>query len=90
MTASFDGMRKRATANMNELHEVLKDVIELATWESVSDDLKERIVEAFNDSAQSVDIMNCLYDDNVENDMSDLSEVLHIERLEIEENEDEE
>ena len=65
MKANFDGMRKCATANMNELHGVLQEVIGLASLESLEDDLKERIIEAFNNSAHSIDVMNCLYEDNL-------------------------
>ena len=81
MIASFDGMRYGATRNMNSLYRVLKEVIELRSWDSVDNDLKERIIEAFNSSAQSVDVMNCLYDPNVEDDMNDLSDVLSVDRL---------
>lgn len=89
MRASFDGMRRSATANMNELCNVLKEVIELPSWDSISEDLKQRIIESFNNSAQSVDIMNCLYDPNCDDDMNDLSDVLSIQRLDdIEESED--
>lgn len=90
MRASFDGMRRSATANMNELCDVLKEVIELPSWDSVSEDLKERIIEAFNNSAQSVDIMNCLYDPNVEDDMNNLSDILSVDRLDELEKENDE
>lgn len=83
MQANFDGMRRNATANMNELHRVLKeDVLSMDSFD-ISDDLKEKIIEAFNNAAQSVDVINCLYDDAEEGDMNDLSDVLIVERLEL-------
>lgn len=85
MEANFDGMRRNATANMNELHTVLKELIDCG-W--VRDEFIEvKIIEAFNDAAQSVDVMNCLYDPNVEDDMNDLSDVLSIDRLDKKEEE---
>ena len=70
MKASFNGMRKNATANMNKLHSVLKEVLS----DMDNDSLENEIIEAFNNSAQSVDVMNCLYDPNVKDDMDDLSD----------------
>lgn len=82
MTASFDGMRRNATNSMNELHRVLKELIECG-W--VKDEFIEvKIIEAYNDAAQNIDVMNCLYDPNVKGDMNDLSDVLSINRLDEE------
>lgn len=79
MKANFDGMRRNATESMNYLHTVLKKVIECGWVEDWY--LEEKIIEAYNDAAQSVDVMNCLYDPKVEDDMTDLSDVLSIDRL---------
>lgn len=88
MQASFDGMRRGATNGMNSLHGVLSEVLKLDSYDGIRDDLKERLIEAYNNAAQSVDVMNCLYDPNVEGDMNDLSDVLSVDRLdEIEESE---
>ena len=84
MKASFDGMRKRATLNMNRLANEIERLTRMAQdgkYFEVDD--FEELIRVFNDSASSVDIMNCLYDDNVEDDMTDLSNLLSIETLDI-------
>ena len=85
MKASFDGMRTSATRAMNRLFDVIEDVLEN---EDISEDNKAQIIEKFNFAAQTVDIMNCLYDDSVEDDMNDLSH-LSIERFDDDEDEEE-
>lgn len=89
MEANFDGMRRNATANMNELGKFLEEKILSKDSYDISDELKEKLVKAFNDAAQSVDVMNCLYDDTSEDDMNDLSEVLEIKLLVLAEKETE-
>lgn len=81
MEANFDGMRRDATANMNTLGKVIEEEILSMDEYDMPLELKEKLIEAFNNAAQSVDVMNCLYDPNVEEDMNDLSEVLSIDRL---------
>ena len=83
MNVNFDGMRRNATANMNELGNVIKEEILSKDSYDISDEIKEKIIEAFNNAAQSVDIMNCLYGDTEEDDMHDLSDVLSIDLLEL-------
>lgn len=82
MQANFDGMRRNATNGMNNLHDVLSEVLKLDSYDGICDDLKERLIETYNNAAQSVDVMNCLYDPNVEGDMNDLSDALSVDRLE--------
>lgn len=89
MEANFDGMRRNATANMNELGKFLEEEILIMDNYYIDDELKEKLVKAFNDAAQSVDVMNCLYDDTAEDDMNDLSEVLEIKLLVLAEKETE-
>ena len=89
MEANFDGMRRIATSNMNELGKFLEEEILIMDNYYIDDELKEKLVKAFNDAAQSVDVMNCLYDDAVVDDMNDLSEVLEIKLLELAEKETE-
>ena len=89
MEANFDGMRRNATANMNELGKFLEEEILIMDNYYIDDELKEKLVKAFNDAAQSVDVMNCLYDDAVVDDMNDLSEVLEIKLLVLAEKETE-
>lgn len=89
MEANFDGMRRNATANMNELGKFLEEEILIMDNYYIDDEIKEKLVKAFNDAAQSVDVMNCLYDDAVVDDMNDLSEVLEIKLLELAEKETE-
>lgn len=88
MKANFDGMRRSATRDMNDLHTTLKELIELDEYDGINEELKERIVETYNNAAQSVGAMNCLYDPAVEGDMNDLSDVLSIDRLELSEDKD--
>lgn len=80
MNVSFDGMRKNATCSMNELASVVKEIIELESYEEVDNDLKKRLINCFNDSAMYVDFFNCLYDDDVNGDFNNLSD-LSIDRL---------
>lgn len=89
MEANFDGMRRIATANMNVLGKFLEEEILIMDNYYIDDEIKEKLVKAFNDAAQSVDVMNCLYDDAVVDDMNDLSEVLEIKLLELAEKETE-
>lgn len=80
MNVSFDGMRRSATRSMDELCSVLREVIALKSYEDVDEDMKQRIIEAFNDSAMRVDFFNCLFDDSVDGDMNNLSD-LCVDRL---------
>lgn len=89
MNVSFDGLRKNATNAMNRLYDVLNTVLDEDTHQKIDTDLKEEIIEKFNQAAMFVDTFNCLYDDSVEGDMNNLS-YLSISRLEdLEENEEE-
>ena len=81
MNVNFNGMRKNATDSINELADVIKEVIQLKSYEGVDDDLKKKLISCFNDSAMHVDFFNCLYNDNVDGDMDDLSD-LSVDRLE--------
>lgn len=89
MNVSFDGMRKNATRSMDELSDILKEVIQLESYDEVDIDLKKKIIEAFNDAAMRVEFFNCLYDDNIDGDTNDLSD-LCINKLDDLEEEDEE
>lgn len=80
MNVSFDGMRRNATRSMDDLCSVIKQVIELESYDEVDHDLKKRLIDAFNDAAMRVDFFNCLFDDSVDGDMNDLSD-LSIDRL---------
>ena len=81
MKVSFNGMRINATNSMNELACAIKEVIELKSYEEVDNDLKKRLTDCFNDSAMRIDFFNCLYDDSVNGDMDNLSD-LSVDRLE--------
>lgn len=85
MKTNFDNMRRQATASMNELGQVLKEEILIVTDSYyIDDELKQKIITAFNQAAEQVDLLNCLYDDAVEDDSNDLSDVIEVERLELE------
>ncbi|WP_041963431.1 hypothetical protein [Sulfurospirillum cavolei] len=90
MKANFDNMRILATGNMNELGRVLKEKILIMDNYYIDDELKQEIVTAFNNTACRVDSLNCLYDDNIPDDVNDLSETIEVERLELEEKEEDE
>lgn len=81
MRVNFDGMRRNATANMNTLGKVIEEEILSMDEYDMPLELKEKLIEAFNNAAQSVDVMNCLYDPSQEEDMNDLSDILSIDRL---------
>jgi|LGOV01.1.fsa_nt_gb hypothetical protein len=81
MKASFDGMRRNATNNMNSLYDILQTVVSDESYQRIDEDLKDEIIRKFNDSAMSIDIFNCLFDDSVEDDMNDLSDALSINRI---------
>jgi len=88
MKVNFDGMRTNATRNMNELHDVIKNVIDA---DYILDSQKEELIEACNDAAHSVDIFKCLEDENDENFNSiDDLEIQRLEEIEDEEDEEDE
>ncbi len=77
MNVSFDGLRKNATRSMNALHDTIKDVLKSG---DMGDSEKEELIENFNEAAMFVDTFNCLFDDSVEGDMTNMSD-LNIDRL---------
>ncbi len=83
MKASFDGMRKNATKEMNRFGNVLHYVLETYGGEIAKSDM-QKLIQRFNDAAQAVDVMNCLYDDSAEDDVNDLSylSIIRIDELE--------
>ena len=86
MKACFDGMRRNATGRMNDLGQEIKELLEMAIdgkYFELED--FENLVDSFNSSAGAVDALNCLYDDNIEDDMNDLSELIDISLIEFEE-----
>lgn len=86
MNASFDGMRKNATRQMNFLGDILQEMLERYSDDIAKSDMQE-LIERYNSAAQAVDLMNCLYDDSVADDMNNLSH-LSIFRLDDLEDED--
>ncbi len=85
MKACFDGMRRNATGRMNDLGQEIKELLEMAKdskYFEIED--FENLVDSFNSSAGAVDVLNCLYDDNIEDDMNDLSELIDISLIEFE------
>lgn len=80
MKANFNGMRRTATKDMNDLHGILGKI--LAKYEdTLLNRERDELIAAYNSAAQSVAMFNCLYDDSVDGDMNDLSD-LDIARLE--------
>lgn len=75
-------MRRNATGRMNDLGQEIKELLEMAKdskYFEIED--FENLVDSFN---SSVDALNCLYDDNIEDDMNDLSELIDISLIEFE------
>lgn len=73
-------MRRNATGRMNDLGQEIKELLEMAKdskYFEIED--FENLVDSFNSSAGAVDALNCLYDDNIEDDMNDLSELIEFE-----------
>lgn len=85
MNVNFNGLRRNATKSMNALHSTLNKII---TEYDMYEKDREDLIKEFNEAAMFVDCMNCLYDDSVQGDMHNLSN-LSISRLEdLEEDED--
>lgn len=89
MTVSFDGLRKNATSSMNSLAAKIDNIVKAYGDDICSSD-KEELIEAYNQAAMFVDSFNCLFDPDNPNDMSNLSDVLSIRRLKIDEEKTEE
>lgn len=91
MKANFDGMRKNATHRMNYLGYKIKELLEMAKDGKyfVVEDFED-LINSFNSSAGAVDVLNCLYDNNVEDDINDLSDLINIDLIEVEEIQEEE
>lgn len=79
MKVNFNGMRNNATQSMNNLQSILKDII---AREEVDEDMQEELIDRYNEAAMSVDVFNCLEDDNVEGDF-DVMDNLNIARLQL-------
>lgn len=87
MNVSFDRLRKNATRSMNDLHSTLNKII---TEYDMYEKDRENLIKEFNEAAMFVDCMNCLFDNDVEGDINNLSD-LSISRLEdLDENEEDE
>lgn len=84
MKANFDGMRRNATNRMNNLGQEIKELLKMAQDGKYFElDDFESLVNSFNNSAGAVDVFNCLYDDSVEDDMNDLTDILNIDLIEL-------
>lgn len=72
MKVNIDGLRKNATSGMNNLHSVICEIIER---DNLDEDERNKLIDAFNNSARWVDTFNCLYHPDMENfsNLSDLS-----------------
>ena len=79
MNVNINGLRRNATGSMNKLADVIEEICR-----QLSEKDTDELVEAFDDAATSVDIFNCVFDNNIEN-FSDLSDKLEIRKLETEE-----
>lgn len=82
MKVSFDGMRRNLTSEMNQLHYILNAILSSLAYQEIDEDLKEELIEKFNDVASSADMFNCIHSNDVADDMNDLSDSISINRLE--------
>lgn len=89
MKANFDNMRRTATAQMNALQQRVSESFGYMDNYGEESALKVEIAEAFNNLAYSMDIFNCIYDDDIEDDANDLSDELEIKRIDFDIEEDE-
>ena len=85
MKVSFNGLRRNATSDMNQLGDEIKELLNKSKQGIFFEieDLEE-LVESFNAAASCVDMFNCLYDDNIKDDMDDLSDDIEIQNIDIE------
>ncbi|UFH59810.1 hypothetical protein [Sulfurovum mangrovi] len=83
MQVSFDGMRRNATNAMNALQGNIEDMLKKYEYDLYDSD-RQDLIESFNEAAMFVDMFNCLFDDDVDGDMNNLSD-LEINRLSEEE-----
>lgn len=81
MKVSFDGMRRCATSAMNDLHNIIDTVLDERMNQEIDLNLKEQLIKKFNYAAFQVDSFNCLFDDDVQDDLNDLTDELNIKRL---------
>ncbi|MDD3344717.1 MAG: hypothetical protein PHR87_14230 [Sulfurospirillaceae bacterium] len=89
MKANFDNMRIFTTGSMNAFGEVLQDeILSVSDSYYIDDDLKRKIVNAFNHAAQRINALNCLFDDNIQDDVNDLSDDIEVGLLKLEDKEE--
>ena len=77
MRVSFDGMRRNATHNVNNLQRIIIEM--MARYDMYETD-EENLITAFDKVANSMSDFNMLHDDKEKNDMNDLSR-LNVKRL---------
>lgn len=72
MKVSMDGLRQNMTGDFNKLKFAIDDIIEDAR-SSVSEELLSELKAKFDQAAQNVNILNCVYDPEAKGDFSNLS-----------------
>lgn len=77
MKVNFDGMRKNATSNVNNLQRIIIEM--MARYDMYETD-EENIITAFDKVANSMSDFNMLHDDKEKGDVNDLSR-LKVKRL---------
>ncbi len=82
MKVSFDGIRRATTATMDDLGVSIQDMLIADKYNDIEDEYKQNVVEKFNEARKMVMGINCLQDDDVVDDLNDLSEELNIIHLE--------
>ena len=75
MTVCFDGLRRNATNSMSELHYAIQEMFDNDRYNDISEDMKENVKEKFNHAGRMVTSFNCLYDDNIKDDMTNMSDL---------------
>jgi len=81
MKANFDRIRKTTTDKFNRLGDRLEELLNKYDFDISQTDIDE-ISSQFNDVANMIIGLNCLYDDKTKDDMNDLSN-LDVKRISI-------
>ena len=72
MKVSMDGLRINATRSMTDLYYAIEEALN-DDW--IDDSVKQNLKDKYDDAARMLTTFNCLYDDRVEDDFNNMSDV---------------
>ena len=81
MKVNFDGIRKTTTDQFNRLGDMLEEILDKCDFDISQEEIDE-ISSQFNNIANMIIGLNCIYDDETKDDINDLS-YLDVKRLPI-------